>query len=74
MNVHMCINLASVSLFLLCALKVFVPVFIDYDYKLAFGTPFETALIPGGYLARGKGGRINGYTSYFSYLSEIQLS
>ena len=53
---------------------IFVVVFIDYDYKLAFGTPFETALLPGGYIIPGKGGRINGYTSYFSYSPELQLS
>ncbi|XP_065903520.1 putative beta-lactamase-like 1 [Dysidea avara] len=54
--------------------EIGLPAFIDYDYKTAFGTPFEMVLISGGYLIRCKGGRINGYTSYFSYSPELQLS
>ena len=47
--------------------------FIDYDLRTAFGSPWEMVL-EGSYLIVSKGGSVNGYSGFLTFIPELQLS
>jgi len=48
------------------------PTFLQSDGETIWGMPFETVFMHN-YLVRSKGGNINGYSTYFSLIPELQL-
>ena len=47
--------------------------FIDYNARTVFGSPWEMFL-EATYLIVSKGGSVSGYSGFFTYIPELQLS
>jgi len=54
------------------ACHLFTIVFLNYDGKTLFGTPWEM-VFTNTYLVRSKGGNVPGYSAQFSYIPELGL-
>ena len=52
---------------------VYIVAFIDYDVKAVFGSPWEMFL-EATYLIVSKGGSVSGYSGFFTFIPELQLS